>query len=121
MNSPRSPTSLKATSLRRTIRQPDSSTSLTITCVSCTSPLSDRFCELTRQYVSELGGGLVGIAGPRFGPRELYQTPLADMLPVIIDPAAEMRSAPDQPEFRPRQTPHARRYPFMQLGADEAE
>jgi hypothetical protein len=85
------------------------------------SALNDRFCELTRQYVSELGGGLVVIAGPRFGPRELYQTPLADMLPVIIDPSAEMHSAPDQPEFRPRQTPHARRYPFMQLGADEAE
>src|SRR5439155_17925262 len=58
---------------------------------------------------------------PRFGPRELYQTPLADMLPVIIDPNAELRSAPDHPEFRPRLTPHAGRYSFMQLGADSAE
>ena len=47
------------------------------------------------------------IAGPRFGPRELYQTPLADMLPVIIDPNAELHAAPEYPEFRPRLTPHA--------------
>jgi hypothetical protein len=85
------------------------------------SALSDRFCDLTKQFVSQLGGGLVVIAGPRFGPRELYQTPLADMLPVIIDPNAEMRSAPDRPEFRPRLTPHASRYSFMQLGGDAAE
>ncbi|MBW8883479.1 MAG: VWA domain-containing protein [Planctomycetia bacterium] len=85
------------------------------------SAISDRFCDLTKQFVSQLGGGLVVIAGPRFGPRELYQTPLADMLPVIIDPNAELRSAPDHPEFRPRLTPHAGRYSFMQLGADSAE
>ena len=42
--------------------------------------------------MSQLGGGLVVIAGPRFGPRELYQTPLADMLPVIVDPNAELRA-----------------------------
>src|SRR5262249_34988030 len=69
--------------------------------------LSDRFCERTKQYVGDLGGGLVVIAGPRFGPRELYQTPLADMLPVIVDPAAELQDAPQHPEFRLRLTPHA--------------
>jgi hypothetical protein len=85
------------------------------------SAISDRFCDLTKQFVSQLGGGFVVIAGPRFGPRELYQTPLADMLPVIIDPNAELRTAPEHPEFRPRLTPHAGRYSFMQLGADAAE
>src|SRR5262249_48194011 len=85
------------------------------------SALTDRFCEMTKEYVGTLGGGLVVIAGPRFGPRELYQTPLASMLPVIIDPDAELRTAPDQPEYRPRLTPHAARYPFMQLGADGTE
>jgi hypothetical protein len=83
--------------------------------------LSDRFCEMTKEYVSNLGGGLVVIAGPRFGPRELYQTPLADMLPVIVDPNAELRDAPEHPEFRPRLTPHAAGYPFMQMGANEVE
>lgn len=83
--------------------------------------VSDRFCEMLKEYVGNLGGGLVVIAGPRFGPRELHQTPLADMLPVIIDPAAELRTAPQYPEFRPQLTPHAARYPFMQLGNSEAE
>jgi hypothetical protein len=30
----------------------------------------------------------VVIGGPRFGPAELSGTPLADMLPVILDPDA---------------------------------
>jgi hypothetical protein len=85
------------------------------------SALSDRFCEMTKEYVGNLGGGLVVIAGPRFGPRELYQTPLADMLPVIIDPRAELRTAPDHPEFRPRLTPLAAGKPFMQMGDTDAE
>ena len=38
---------------------------------------------MVKEFVGNLGGGLVVIAGPRFGPRELHQTPLADMLPVI--------------------------------------
>jgi hypothetical protein len=83
--------------------------------------LSDRFCDMTKEYVSNLGGGLVVIAGPRFGPKELYQTPLADMLPVTIDPNADLRDAPQHPEFRPRLTAHASRYPFMQLGASDVE
>lgn len=83
--------------------------------------LSDRFCQMVKEYVANLGGGLVVIAGPRFGPGALHQTPLADMLPVITDPAAELASAPDRPEFRLVLTPHANRYSFMQLGASEEE
>jgi hypothetical protein len=83
--------------------------------------LNDRFTSMLKEYVGNLGGGLVVIAGPRFGPQELHQTPLADMLPVIIDPNAELHEAPDYPEFRPRLTPHAARYPFMQLGASDFE
>jgi hypothetical protein len=83
--------------------------------------LNDRFGLMLKEYVSNLGGGLVVIAGPRFGPKELYQTPLADMLPVTIDPNAELRDAPQHAEFRPRLTLHAARYPFMQLGASDAE
>lgn len=83
--------------------------------------LTDRFCEMAKEYVGNLGGGLVVIAGPRFGPQELYSTPLVDLLPVIVDPQAERREAPEFPEFRPRLTPHAARYPFMQLGENEIE
>lgn len=80
--------------------------------------LTDRFCEMVKEYVSNLGGGLVVIAGPHYGPRELQGTALADMLPVILDPLATFK---DVQEFRPRLTPHAPRYTFMQLGASDAE
>jgi len=83
--------------------------------------LGDRFPEMVRQFVGELGGGLVVLAGPRFGPRELYPTPLAEMLPVILDPQATLQTAPQRPPFRLKRTPHAARYPFMRLGESEAE
>ncbi len=47
--------------------------------------LSPRFCELVKEFVGKFGGGLVVIAGPRFGPGQLAGTPLADMLPVVVD------------------------------------
>jgi len=80
--------------------------------------LSDRFCEMVKEFVGRFGGGLVVIAGPRFGPAELHGTPLADMLPVILDPDARLR---DERAFRLRLTPHASRYPFMQLGESDIE
>ena len=82
------------------------------------SKLSTRFCEMTHEFVSKFGGGLVVISGPQFGPSELVGTPLADMLPVIIDPDARLR---DNREFRMKSTPMASNYPFMQLGADKEE
>lgn len=82
--------------------------------------LSTRFCEMTKEFVSEFGGGLVVIAGPRFGPGQLAKTPLADMLPVFVDPDAQAR---DEREFRLELTPTAMlaQYDFMKLGATEEE
>lgn len=74
--------------------------------------LQPMFCEMVKEFVSVMGGGLVVIAGPRFGPQALRDTPLADMLPVLIDPDAGLR---DDREFRLQLTPHAARHPFMQL------
>ena len=48
-------------------------------------PLSPRFCEMAKEFVGKFGGGLVVIAGPRFGPGQLADTPLAEMLPVVVD------------------------------------
>lgn len=81
------------------------------------SSLSTRFCEMTREFVSQFGGGLVVLAGPRFGPVELAETPLAEMLPVIVDPEARLR---DEQEFLPRVTPLAGQYDFMRLGQGTA-
>jgi hypothetical protein len=83
--------------------------------------LNDRFCEMVKEYVGNLGGGLVVIAGPEFGLKDLQGTAIADMLPVVIDPQAEIRSAPQFPEFRLRLTPHAARYSFMRLGQSDSE
>lgn len=79
--------------------------------------LSSRFCEMTREFVEEFGGGLVVVAGPRFGPAELAQTALGDMLPVVFDAA---RPRDDRP-FELALTPEAALVDFMRLGADEAE
>lgn len=80
--------------------------------------VSDRFCDMVKEFVSDFGGGLVVIAGPRFGLREMAETPLADMLPVIIDPDSRLE---DEREFRMRFTAHTDRYPFMQIGDNEVE
>jgi hypothetical protein len=80
--------------------------------------LSSRFCEMTKEFVEEFGGGLVVIAGPRFGPAELAETAIGDMLPVVFDSAR--RSRDDKP-FELALTPEASLVDFMQLGVDEAE
>jgi hypothetical protein len=80
--------------------------------------LSDRFCDMVKEFVGGFGGGLVVICGPRFGPAELHGTRLADMLPVIVDADAKFA---DNREFRLRITPHASRFPFMQLGENDVD
>jgi hypothetical protein len=80
--------------------------------------INERFCEMLKEFVSQFGGGLVVIAGPRFGLADLEGTALEDILPVIVDPDASLR---DEPEFRLQLTPHAPRYAFMQLGGDPGE
>jgi len=82
------------------------------------STISGRFCELTREFVETFGGGLVVIAGNRFGPGELAGTPLADMLPVVVDGGERPRT---DREFTLSLTPEAALVDFMQLGADAAE
>jgi hypothetical protein len=82
------------------------------------SALSSRFCEMTREFVEEFGGGLVVIAGPRFGPAELADTAIGDMLPVVFD--ASRRPREERP-FELVLTPEAGLVDFMQLGGDEAE
>ena len=79
--------------------------------------LSDQFLEMLRDYVGKFGGGLVFLAGPRFGPAEVRGTVLADMLPVVIDPGSRMRDG----DFELRLTPAAKQYGFMSLGESEQE
>ena len=73
---------------------------------------------MTREFVEQFGGGLVVLAGPHFGPGELVDTPLGDLLPVGIEPHARPR---DRQPFRLERTADAAQYDFMQLGADAVE
>ncbi len=77
--------------------------------------LTPRFCAMLEKFVRDLGGGLVFIAGPRFGPQTLLDTPFAKMLPVIIDPKAQLR---DQHEFALQLTARADEFSFMHLDDD---
>lgn len=90
------------------------------------STLSTRFCEMTKEFVSTFGGGLVIVAGPRFGPGELAQTPLADMLPVVVDPDSRVRDAPERdgmpgPGFAVERTLESAQFDFMQLGQGDGD
>ncbi len=80
--------------------------------------LTPRFCQMTEEFVGKFGGGLVLLAGPRFGPGQLAETPLADLLPVKVDPGMRLR---DRQPFVLRRTPDAAQMDFMQLGSTDAE
>jgi hypothetical protein len=79
------------------------------------SALSPRFCEMADEFVRRFGGGLVVMAGPRFGVGQLADTPLADLLPVVISPGARIN---DRQPFRLQLTPQATAYDFMRLGGE---
>ncbi len=78
--------------------------------------LSPTFYKNTERFVSEFGGGLVVIAGPRFGPGQLAGSPLAKMLPVEVDPSGEIQ---DDQEFAMQITSLGKQTDFMQLGDPE--
>jgi hypothetical protein len=82
------------------------------------SALSPRFCQMAEEFVGDFGGGLVVVAGPRFGPGQLAHTLLADLVPVKVDANARIRG--DQP-FRLQRTADAAQYDFMQLGESGRE
>lgn len=82
------------------------------------SALGNRFCEMTKEFVGKFGGGLVVMAGPRFGPGQLAQTELAEMLPVVVEPASRPR---DAEPFTLRLTAEAEQIDFMRLGETDAD
>lgn len=82
------------------------------------SALSTRFGEMTREFVDQFGGGLVVLAGPRFGPGQLAETPLADMLPVVVDPAGRRK---EDRAFTMQLTPLASQFEFMKLGRGDSD
>jgi hypothetical protein len=83
-----------------------------------TSALTPRFCDMVKEFVGDFGGGLVVVAGPRFGPGQLAETSLADLLPVKVEAGT---SLDDRKPFALKLTPMAGEFEFMQLGATPQE
>ena len=82
------------------------------------SAITSRFCEMTREFVENFGGGLVVIAGSRFGPGQLAGTAIGDMLPVVVESGERLRQQKPFPLQFPSE---AGLVDFMQLGSDDAE
>ena len=80
--------------------------------------LSPSFCQMVEEFVDKLGGGLVVVSGPRFGPGQLVHTRLADMLPVKVDAGLRIR---DRQPFALRRTAEAAQYDFMRLAQSVPE
>ncbi|MDE0817700.1 MAG: hypothetical protein OSA92_08575 [Pirellulaceae bacterium] len=74
--------------------------------------LTQAFQNQLAEYVERFGGGLVIIAGPRFGISSLQGTRLADMLPVVVDRSLQ----PKPSQFQIVLTPAAAGNPFVNLG-----
>ncbi|MEX2174040.1 MAG: hypothetical protein WD872_06740, partial [Pirellulaceae bacterium] len=78
--------------------------------------LSPSIMQNIYEFVTVRGGGLIFIAGPRYTPLALGDTPLAGLLPMNLDtvrlPDAD---APITQSFRPRLTALGRASPMMQL------
>ncbi|MAG54825.1 MAG: hypothetical protein CMJ83_00885 [Planctomycetes bacterium] len=90
-------------------------------------PMSDKFSggdpdrahELLgwiKEFV-EQGGGFGMIAGDRFSPRAYKDTPLADIIPIVIDPS-EPESGGDELGFKCKLTPIGVNHPITRIDDD---
>jgi hypothetical protein len=80
--------------------------------------VSSRFVSHVRELVLRFGGGLVILCGPRFGPAQLAETPLAEWLPVQVEPGSRRA---DTAPYQPRLTARANDYAFARAWAKAHE
>src|SRR5262249_27801967 len=77
-----------------------------------------RIFENIRKFV-ENGGGVAMIAGETFSPRAWKDTPIEDVLPIVIDPTEDSGGGADlQVTFKPKLTALGQVHPIMQLVSD---
>ncbi len=69
-----------------------------------------------RDFVSDGGGGLGFIAGPREDPFKYANTPLAEVLPVLPEKASDKEEP--SAETRPRLTDEGKKHPVTQFDSD---
>jgi len=80
--------------------------------------LTTTLCDRIDEFVGTFGGGLVVVMGPRFGTQAIARTPLAKMLPVMIDGNESLR---DQEAFQLQRTAEAALFSFMTLADTSGE
>jgi uncharacterized membrane protein len=80
-----------------------------------------KILENVKKFV-ENGGGFAMIAGETFSPRAYKDTPIEDVLPIVIDPTEDTSGGGDlNVTFKPKLTALGLVHPIMQLEADPAE
>lgn len=93
-------------------------------------PMSDKFSgadpekareilNLVKEFVAE-GGGFAMVAGDRFSPRAFKDTPLQDVLPILIDPTEQVGGS-DELGFRCKLTPLGVNHPILRIDDDERD
>lgn len=75
------------------------------------------------EFVTRHGGGLLVVAGEHANPQKLFDTPLADVLPIVRNGAPKMTSedTPIIEGYHPKLTQTGAMHPFFRFAADDAE
>ncbi|MBI3099059.1 MAG: hypothetical protein HYY93_12580 [Planctomycetes bacterium] len=83
----------------------------------------DQALENIAQFVEEMGGGLAVISGVHDTPRSYRNTPIARLLPVVLEGIDEGEAGSSDnitESFHPKLTPEGRESPLMRLEPDKA-
>ena len=84
-------------------------------------PGSTRALQSLADFVRIKGGGLLFLSGEHATPAAYADTPLADVLPVVGDPAARTKDDAATEEYRPRLTDLGRMHSLFRFSPDEVE
>jgi hypothetical protein len=86
-------------------------------------PRPDQALNDLADFVKVKGGGLLVVAGEQAVPHKLFETPLADVLPVLAagSPRPTAEDTPLTEGFRPRLTPIGLSHPLFRFAAEDAE
>ncbi len=78
----------------------------------------EEIMERIKAFVDELGGGVLFLTGPNHNPESFIDTPLEDLLPVVVGDTARSANRKNPQPFRPKLTPQGRDHPVMRLVSD---
>jgi hypothetical protein len=92
-------------------------------------PKANQFFNDLAEFVRERGGGLVFLAGEQATPHKLWDTTLAELLPITpTEATAKSGGPPPTPEnpglrdeYLPKPTPLGRTHPLLRFSSNEAE